>query len=74
MQFHMSMAKEHTGLYHATVSWPGNEIDGKVVVHETHTPKRGGEFGEQKNTYYLNEKNSPMFETREAFIDHYTGK
>lgn len=74
MRMHMSMAKENAGSYHTTITWPGNEIDGKILVHETHTPQKGDNFAKQKNSFYLNEKNSPIFETTKAFIDHYTKK
>lgn len=69
---HMSMAKVHLLSQQGQIVWPGNPIDGKKIIVETKTPKTKHGFGKATTCYYLNEKDSPMFEDTKEFIKHYS--
>lgn len=73
---HMSMAKAHMLKEVGTIDCPDNKIiHGKEICCETRTPKsKNGNFGKPRTWLYLNEKDSPMFDSPKKFIDHYAQK
>lgn len=68
-------AKVHLLKKQGEIVWEGNSINGATLVIETRTPKtKRGNFGKASTIFYIQEANSPTFETIEAFTAHYADK
>lgn len=72
MMMHIASDKKHSSISKGIISWHGNAIDGKKLVVETHTPKKkNGDFGNSDVSYYLDEPNSPIFDSITKFYKSY---
>ena len=71
MKSHISMENENASINHAKLSCENNVLNGQVLVKESHTTKRGFKFGKTRNTFYLNQNNSPMFNSLKEWCSHY---
>lgn len=73
MLIHLSMTRQHQRKDSGEIVWPGNPIDGKIIMIETITKKtpKTQRFTKVTNTYYISEPDSPMFDDVEKFISHY---
>lgn len=69
---HMAFERKHLAKYTYTIHCFGHELDGKQIIKESSTSiSKIGNFGKSKSTFYLNEINSPMFDTIKDFENHY---
>jgi len=70
--FHLNMTKVHSAKYKGTFICEGKPLHNKEFIQETHTPVKGFmSYGKTKTTVYLNEDDSPIFDTLIDLINHY---
>ena len=74
MIMHMNMAKKHLSKHIGTFVCEGMALHDKEFIKEASVKVidfMAGKYGKSESTFYLNEKDSPMFDTIEALVSHY---
>lgn len=74
MAIHMNCGKEHLSKHIGTFKCEGLPLHLKEFCCESSVRVidfMAGKYGKSKSLYYLNESNSPMFDTLKALVEHY---
>jgi len=77
MVCHLALTNCHSLKSQATINCKLNlTYDQKQIFCETHTKKnaKSSKFGKSKSFYYLNESNSPTFDSLDDLLTHYNFK
>lgn len=72
---HMTLSNQGIRVDAGEIVWPENILHGKFIRREVVTPRtKHNGWGKGKASFYLDEPDSPIFETVEKFIEHYSPK
>ena len=77
MVSHINMTTEHLSKKVGSFECEGKPLHGKGFCVETSTKvidAKTGKYGKGKSSFYLNEPDSPKFETVEELVYHYHGQ
>jgi hypothetical protein len=77
MIMHMNLTKKHLSKHAGIFVCEGMPLHDKKFIKESSVKVidfMAGKFGKSEETFYLNEKDSPMFNSLEALVIHYHSK
>ena len=77
MVMHLNMTKKRLSKHAGTFVCEGMPLHDKEFIKEGSVnviDSMTGKYGKSESTFYLNEKDSPMFDSIEALVSHYHGE
>lgn len=75
LRSHMTLSNKGIRVDAGEIVWPDNILHGKTIVRQVVTPRRGEHgWGKGKASFFLDEKDSPEFDSIDDFVNHYSPK
>jgi len=71
---HLNMGTKHLSKHSGTFVCEGLPLHGKSFIQESSIRvfnAMAGKYGKSETVFYLNEKDSPIFDTIEKMVEHY---